>query len=609
MDSDDIEKTLDLNAGKDQGRIYRITKEGIKVNFDVKLFQTQEGLIKSLTHPNQWVRNTAHRLLQESPLDGTTEIQLKQLLVSENVLGRLHASWLLSRLREDGRHMTDGELYKLMNDTSPAIREAALVISESLINYDWLAAFKIIGSISDSNERVQMQAILTASLLDRNAHRFNEYEQELLTKLLRASTSKDPWVIAAITLAANEYAPDLLAKILTNSNKNYSGEILNSLAIASGQSSQSALKVLKTLSASEIDIKLKSDIIKNLTRGLKNSDGKTLESSITALEKSGNAGLISELAMLRSKLKLSQSPEFLKFSRVALNKVLDSSLTDSVRLQQLALIELLPYKEKASVLFQCLNHTEPLKLQEGALRQLANYPDKEIGKRVVVLWSELSPQTRRYASDLLLYIEVHHDALLTGLETGAINIGEMNFDLERRRQLLWWTDNENTKRRAEKLFSDSGVTNRQEAIDKMKPALSLTGSANEGIKVFDTVCSNCHQFGNKGVVVGPTLTEIGRKSKETLLHDILDPNAAADPNYINHRLELNDGRVQIGIVASETDQSVTIKKMGGESITLNKAEVKSFRSLGTSLMMEGLEGTMTTQEMADLLAFLQNGIR
>lgn len=183
----------------------------------------------------------------------------------------------------------------------------------------------------------------------------------------------------------------------------------------------------------------------------------------------------------------------------------------------------------------------------------------------------------------------------------------MNFDLERRRQLLWWTENENTKRRAEKLFSDSGVTNRQEAIDKMKPALTLTGSATNGLKVFETVCGNCHQYGARGKEVGPVLTDIGRKSKETLMHDILDPNAAADPKYINHRLETTAGIVHIGIVAAETDKAITIKKMGGENVVVNKVDVKSFRSLGTSLMMEGLENSMTHQEMADLLAFLQSG--
>ena len=126
------------------------------------------------------------------------------------------------------------------------------------------------------------------------------------------------------------------------------------------------------------------------------------------------------------------------------------------------------------------------------------------------MWKDLSPQTRRYSSDLLLYIESNHDALLTGLEKGIINIGEMNFDLVRRRTLLWWTDNEDTKRRAAKLFSDSGVTSRQEAIDKMKPALTLKGSTEHGANVFETICANCHVYGTRGKEVGPVLTEIAR---------------------------------------------------------------------------------------------------
>jgi hypothetical protein len=40
---------------------------------------------------------------------------------------------------------------------------------------------------------------------------------------------------------------------------------------------------------------------------------------------------------------------------------------------------------------------------------------------------------------------------------------------------------------------------------------------------------------------------------------------------------------------------------------VNKSEIKSFRSLGTSLMMEGFENALSNQEMADLLEFLQKG--
>jgi putative heme-binding domain-containing protein len=107
--------------------------------------------------------------------------------------------------------------------------------------------------------------------------------------------------------------------------------------------------------------------------------------------------------------------------------------------------------------------------------------------------------------------------------------------------------------------------------------------------------------------VGPVLTEINRKSKDLLLHDILDPNAAVNTQYINHRLETTSGVVHFGIVKAETDKSVTIRKMGGETVSIDKSAIKRFNSLGTSLMTEGLENSLTLQDMADLLAFLQKG--
>jgi putative heme-binding domain-containing protein len=135
----------------------------------------------------------------------------------------------------------------------------------------------------------------------------------------------------------------------------------------------------------------------------------------------------------------------------------------------------------------------------------------------------------------------------------------------------------------------------------------LKGSSEKGTIVYQNMCSTCHKYGSIGQEVGPVLTEINRKSKESLMHDILDPNAAVNMQYINHRLVTKADDVHIGIVDNETDEFITIKKMGGEKVTVYKTDIKSFASMGTSLMMEGLEGNMSTQDMADLLAFLQSG--
>lgn len=599
---DEIEKTLDLNAGKDQGRIYRIAKTDTRNNFDVTQFATTEGLMNGLQHPNQWVRMTAHRLLLDQHWEKATVESVRGLFESKNELTKLHALWLL-HLKGFARA---GDLANALSDPFPPIRESALVISESWFSSNPGLLERCVTLINDPDHRVRMQAALSVSTVS-NEQFLTHHMMIAETIRLAAVDPGDTWNIAALTLAAKDSVAEVLTDLLASAGVNkLSPELMGSFARASG-SRGGIENLLKAVASSRLIESGKQLVIKQMTSGLQPGSAKVKESSIRSLEKSGATGLISELALLRSKLSLPPSPEFLKMSNEAIRQVQNKSLPDSVRLQQLALIELLPYAEKSSVLFDCLHNTVPLKIQEAALRQLSAYTETEIGQKVVEMWSELSPQTRRSASDMLLYVEIHHDALLDGLETGKINIGEMNFDLERRRQLLWWNDNDDTKRRAEKLFSDSGVVNRQEAIDAMRPALALEGSAANGQRVFETTCASCHVYGTRGNEVGPALTEIARKSKETLMHDILDPNAAADPKYINHRLETRSGVVHMGIVAAETDQEVTIKKMGGANVVIRKEDIKSFRSLGTSLMMEGLESGMTHQELADLLAFLQGG--
>lgn len=597
---DEIEKTLDLEAGKDKGRIYKITKAGISSEFDFNQFKNKTELISALQHPNQWVRKTAHRLLMTTELTGADVDAFTKLLLSDNEWNRLHAMWILS---VKGK-LNEMDLLRMLKDSSAGVRENALRVSETEINSNVNLLKQCVELLADGDKRVRMQAALSLSTL--NEANFNMHQEGIL-KSLAGAVAKDIdfWNVSAITLASQQSASTLFATLAKNNTTN--AELLASLALVSSNTAEGLKTILQSLASESINPEISRNVIHQLTQGSKVVADKVLVENIQTLEKSGDQLLLPELAALRNRLQLPPSPEFLKYSRTALVQVLNPSLPDSARVQQLALIELLPYQEKSEVLYQCLQNKAPLKLQEDALRQLSKFREPEIGVRVVKLWKQLGPQTRRYASDLLLYIESNHDALLTGLEDGTINIGEMNFDLERRRMLLWWTDNADTKRRAEKLFSDSGVTNRKEAIEKMKPALTLAGSAVNGEKVFESVCANCHMYGDKGKEVGPVLTEINRKSKESIMHDILDPNAAADTKYINHRLETRDGELHMGIVEVETDQYITIKKMGGEKVTISKSEIKTFQSLGTSLMMEGLENSMTHQEMADLLEFLQNG--
>jgi putative heme-binding domain-containing protein len=98
---------------------------------------------------------------------------------------------------------------------------------------------------------------------------------------------------------------------------------------------------------------------------------------------------------------------------------------------------------------------------------------------------------------------------------------------------------------------------------------------------------------------------MSRKSSYSLLHEILDPNAAADTRYLSHRLETSRGEVLIGIIAAEDDESLHLKMMGGLERSIPRREIKRLESTGLSLMPEGLEAGMEAQHLADLIAYLQ----
>ncbi len=600
---DEIEKTLDLHAGKDQGRVYRVSKTGSQSQFNLGEFESQEGMIRSLSHSNQWVRKTAHRLLMDESLSAESINAMKDLLTDSDELAGVHALYILSVQQDLGVQ----DLLAAMESSSPEMNEAALLVAEGMVEEDERIADALIQLLKNNDARVRMQAALTFSEAGLLTSLDGNQTEEFIDALSEsASMELDDWNIVALTLASGKGAAKLFENIAAKGDSN--SRLLASLAMNSNKNTTDAQLVLNSIAESEMSSEDKRVVLEHLNRNPSRLSKNELEPLIANLESSGDLEILPALASFRNTLGLPPSEEFVAYSQTALTDVLDSELDEAVRLQNLSLLALLPYEEKSEVLFQCLSNDQPMKVQEDALQQLSRYRHKEIGEWIVSNWNEMSPQTRRYASDLLLYVESHHDALLTGLENDVINIGEMNFDLERRRMLLSWTDDEETKARARELFSDAGVSNRQEVLDKMKPALTLVGSVPDGENVFKTVCSSCHKYGDIGIEVGPVLTEINRKSKATLLHDILDPNAAADPSYINHRLETNDGMVHVGIVAAESDDSFSILKIGGQRVIVNKEDVKSFRSLGSSLMMEGLENSMTMQDMADLLAYLQNGV-
>jgi putative heme-binding domain-containing protein len=322
------------------------------------------------------------------------------------------------------------------------------------------------------------------------------------------------------------------------------------------------------------------------------------------IEKEADIALISACGKLRQSVGLPVSSKIKTLMENASLSILNDDISTDQRLDHLQLIALDDFNKREQLLYQLLDNKMPLALQKQALIQLKNSNKSTIAPKLLDLWETLGPEARREATNILLYKSYNHDLLLTAMENDQVNLGEFNLDLERRRVLLF-SENEDVRKRAEALFSDVGVVKRKDAIESMLPALTMKGSTTNGKEVFKRVCAVCHVFGDIGVEVGPGLTEISRKSKESMLHDILDPNAGVDVNYLGYKLIAKDGSIYLGLIFKETDEEIGLRMMGGSTKTIKKSNIESLTSSGISLMVEGMEENMTHQEMADLMAFLQ----
>jgi putative membrane-bound dehydrogenase-like protein len=149
-----------------------------------------------------------------------------------------------------------------------------------------------------------------------------------------------------------------------------------------------------------------------------------------------------------------------------------------------------------------------------------------------------------------------------------------------------------------------------EPLPPVAELLKRSANVAHGATVFarpESTCITCHRVNNKGVDLGPALSEIGDKlAKDAIYEAILDPSASIAFGYDAWEITLKSGDEAGGIIVSETDDEVLIKDAKAIATRIKKRDIASRRKLKTSLMPEGLQQTMSTQDLVDLVGYLSS---
>jgi putative membrane-bound dehydrogenase-like protein len=576
---------LDVRAGADMGRIYRVYPEGAKLRPIRDLTKLAiADLVAALDTPNGTTRDMVQlELLRRA--DPAAVTPLVSLLHSSKIAAaRLQA---LSTL--DGLHvLTPALLVSALADEHPAVRRHAIRISEHLFASAQELAAACLKLVSDPDLTVRYQLALSLGEWD------DARASEALGVVAKTELN-DPWMRTAVLSSCARHPLDVLASVLGSpSSAPGRGELIGGLiATASATAAQ-------------------TEDLGRLVRIIAPAPGASVEGwQITGL-------LHLQDALDRRKIKagdfLTANDPAVRQAAEELKRVYDSThamaandkADGAVRLSALLLFGrgFNDPDRDLSLLAPYLHSAADALLQTAALKTIARSGSARAPEILLADWTKQGPAIRGAILDTLLSREEWIRALLVSVSKGTVRAADVNTAT---RERLARNANEAIRKEAAQLLPSTRSTNRTAAVVQYQGVANLTGDGVKGAAVYQSICSVCHAYLGQGHAVGPDVTTFRNKSVQDFLIAILDPNAVVEPRYTAYTVQTRDGRTLYGVIASETATTLILAQPGGVRETILRTDIVSLTSAERSLMPEGLEQSITPQQMADLIAYLKGG--
>jgi putative heme-binding domain-containing protein len=258
--------------------------------------------------------------------------------------------------------------------------------------------------------------------------------------------------------------------------------------------------------------------------------------------------------------------------------------------------------EDLQLLGNLLKADNPANVQKAALDTLKHINSPKVPALLLADWKRQPPSLRAPILEALLSREEFIDGLLSALQNGTVQRAEIS---QANRQRLIKHSNADIQKRAAALFNAGTPSSRADALARYQTATSLPGDATKGRAQFEKNCTPCHFLKGLGHNLGPNLAALADKPPGDFVLAIIDPNAVVEPRFISYEVETRDGRSLSGIISAETATTLTLAQAGGLQENILRTDVKEIKATGLSLMPEGFEQAMSTQDLADLIAFLK----
>lgn len=573
-----LRQGVDFRQGAGHGRIWRVApRDAMPRKFEPLDKLSVAELAAQLASPNGWRRDTAQRLLVERKAGADPKVR-DQAIASITQLAReatlpqvrLQAMATLGTFAQ----LDEASLLAAIGDRDPRVAAYAVRLAAPQLSSNANLQFSSLMAAA-GDTRIRFQAVLALREWDE------PQKVAVMSRLARLGVD-DPLVSAAIVGSLGKNSTALVEELLWGIPHEKADR---------WQSDPTAARIAFLKEAAAVAAAQDTVAIKSLTSRLEKAPSVLGLAVWVGLHASADRrrpdGAADDAAGREGLVRLAE-------------KLIRPS--DAIEIRLLA-IEALPLIDanRSPALVELLEAQDDPRVQAAAARALVG-ADAATAARMLAVWSKAPLSTRRAILSSALRWPAGTAALLEAMEQEEISLQELEAGT---REALLALRDEALRDRAKRIFDSAPPpADRQAVLARFEPALKRSGDRALGAAVFEKHCLTCHHVQGRGARVGPDLSGIGARPKETLLVDILDPNRQVAPEFNAFTLVTAGGQVFSGILAGESAAGVTLRRAEGATDFVPRGEIELLRSSGKSLMPEGLDAQLSEQSLADLLAFL-----
>ncbi|MCH1497297.1 MAG: c-type cytochrome [Rubripirellula sp.] len=564
----EIKQHLDLNSGRDRGRIYRVVQKGkpLRSASDLSKYSDQE-LANLLNHPNAWHRETAARLLYEHQNPAIIAHLTRLATENSSPQGRIHSLYCLSGIGA----LNSNIIEEAFSDKHPQVRRHAVRLSEQIPESDRLNGH-LQQLANDPNSEVRYQ--LAFSLATRPA----EVRVTLLSELAKQDVNSR-WLTLAVLSSLGDQSGAVFAKLARDPS-------------------------FRSKAAGDFLFRLAQSVVRQ-------NHEPALQTALNALPNLYDSSYLFTLPILgtfqSSKTANHSSPDLARAIKdqllQACTQSVDTELPLSGRLAALNALAIGDWKTIGTTLLKLTAIKEAPELASEARLIASRFQNEDVTNLLISNWITQSEQQKKQTIEAIFARPERIKALFEAIDQQQIDAQEIP---RQRFQSAAKSKDPIIRQRAITFLAQTSVPSGTDRIEEYRSALQGATDPERGRSVFLKHCVSCHRVENQGYQLGPNLAAMKARGADAILANILDPNLEVNPQYINYLLLKSDGSSSTGMISSENATTVTLKRAEGQSETILRDDIEQMQSSRKSIMPEGLHQSIPPEAMADLISYLMS---